>query len=206
MITTQVFFSGYGRWGFPSWCDETETCEWVYVSKNSHNMGLFSLTILDNFRHKYTKTLEELNIRRLEPSEDIIDCAFLKQPFGKKYPREVVVFEVDTSSKYLLEEVRNSSVSKNKKESKKPSSIIDITQINNKTVLNIEEVAILTSLTLGYIYKLTSLQKIPHSKLPGGKKLYFKRSEIEDWMQKHRINTIDSIFESANQHINNFKK
>ena len=53
---------------------------------------------------------------------------------------------------------------------------------SNKKILTIHELAHYTNLKLSYIYKLTSLGKIPYYKGPGGKMLYFKRAEIDEWL------------------------
>ena len=48
-------------------------------------------------------------------------------------------------------------------------------------IITIKEVAQLTRLSMSGIYKLTRTGKIPFSK-PNGKKMYFRRSDIEAWM------------------------
>jgi excisionase family DNA binding protein len=53
-----------------------------------------------------------------------------------------------------------------------------------KTILNIDEVCALTSLSKSTIYKLTMAGKIPHFKK--AKHLYFDRIEIEFWLKEHR--------------------
>ena len=50
-----------------------------------------------------------------------------------------------------------------------------------KTILTLEEVAKYTNYSKSYIYKLTSRREIPCYK-PNGKQLYFKRTEIEEWL------------------------
>lgn len=57
-----------------------------------------------------------------------------------------------------------------------------------KNVLNIDDVAILTGMSKGYVYQLTHDKKIPFYK-PTGKQIYFKRSEVEDWMTRNRVNS-----------------
>ncbi|MBM7074387.1 helix-turn-helix domain-containing protein [Shewanella sp. 202IG2-18] len=43
-----------------------------------------------------------------------------------------------------------------------------------------------TGLTKNYIYKLTHLKLIPHFK-PNGKKLFFKRQDIDDWLLSNKV-------------------
>ena len=48
--------------------------------------------------------------------------------------------------------------------SNKLDHIAELTLIGSKTVLNIEEAALFTGLSVGHIYRLTSGKKIPHFK------------------------------------------
>lgn len=62
-----------------------------------------------------------------------------------------------------------------------------IALISAKNVLDIQEAATLTGLSVGHIYRLTSGQEIPHFKK--NRKLYFKKSELEDWMLDCKVLT-----------------
>ncbi len=50
-----------------------------------------------------------------------------------------------------------------------------------KTVLSFSEAAKYTGFSRSYLYKLTSAGIIPHYK-PTGKMLFFKKSEIDEWL------------------------
>ena len=52
----------------------------------------------------------------------------------------------------------------------------------NKPFLNIDELCLYSGLSKDWVYKLTSNKIIPHCKLPTGKIIVFKRSEIDDWL------------------------
>ena len=52
-------------------------------------------------------------------------------------------------------------------------------------VLNLNQAAEYVSLSKSAIYKKTSERNIPHFKQ--GKKLFFKRSELDDWLSQNRI-------------------
>lgn len=54
-----------------------------------------------------------------------------------------------------------------------------------KSVLNIEEAAVFTGLSRSYLYSCVWDRRIPHYKK--GRKLYFKKSELEDWLLEDRI-------------------
>ena len=68
--------------------------------------------------------------------------------------------------------------------------------LSNKQTLNIDEAAAFTGLAVSYLYKLTSTQEIPHYK-PRGKMLYFDRSELEAWLKKGKVKTINDIGQEA---------
>ena len=61
-----------------------------------------------------------------------------------------------------------------------------------KTILTLEEVAKYTHYSKSYIYKLTSRREIPCYK-PNGKQLYFKRTEIDEWLLTNRKMTNKEI-------------
>jgi len=61
-----------------------------------------------------------------------------------------------------------------------------------KGVLNFDEAVAYSGLSPSYLYKLTSLQKVPHSK-PSGKLLYFSRLELETWLLQNHVSTTDEI-------------
>jgi len=69
-----------------------------------------------------------------------------------------------------------------------------------KTVLSLEEAARYIGLAESYVYKLTSTQQIPFYK-PLGKKLYFKREELDNWLLKRRIQTTDEINAAPAKHV-----
>ncbi|WP_297092210.1 helix-turn-helix domain-containing protein [uncultured Draconibacterium sp.] len=53
--------------------------------------------------------------------------------------------------------------------------------LNTKTVLNMDEAAEYTGLKKSYLYVLTSENRIPCYR-PFGKKIFFKRQELEDFL------------------------
>ena len=68
--------------------------------------------------------------------------------------------------------------------------------ILNKNVIDIDECVYLTGLKKQTLYKYTSECIIPHYK-PEGKKIYFKRVEVEQWMLSNRVSTINESKEIA---------
>ncbi len=72
--------------------------------------------------------------------------------------------------------------------------------LSQKKVLNLDEVSVLTGLSKSHLYKLTSTGKIPHYK-PNGKFMFFEKSEIEDWLLRNRIKTVDEIEAEAAKYV-----
>jgi excisionase family DNA binding protein len=66
-------------------------------------------------------------------------------------------------------------------------------------VLNLDQAAEYISLSKSAIYKKTSERNIPHFKK--GKKLYFKRSELDAWLTELRIDTNAEIEKQADEYI-----
>lgn len=61
-----------------------------------------------------------------------------------------------------------------------------------KDVLNFNEACDYLELSQSHLYKLTSAGAIPHYK-PNGKKIYFKRSELNEWVLRNRTATNEEI-------------
>jgi excisionase family DNA binding protein len=74
--------------------------------------------------------------------------------------------------------------------------LIESQSINAKEVLNFHEACQFLELSQSHMYKLTSAGSIPHYK-PNGKKLYFKRSELENWLLRNRSLAQDEIDQKA---------
>jgi len=55
-----------------------------------------------------------------------------------------------------------------------------------KEILTLEETVIYLGLSKSTLYKLTSKKQIPHY-VPGGKKIYFKRSELDNWIFQYKV-------------------
>jgi len=60
--------------------------------------------------------------------------------------------------------------------------------IITKNILTVDEVINYTGFSQKQIYKLTSTRAIPHYK-PSGRKLFFKKDEIDKWITQGRVKT-----------------
>lgn len=69
-----------------------------------------------------------------------------------------------------------------------------------KAVLNFNETCKYLELSPSHLYKLTSTRQIPHF-CPQGKKLYFNRQELDDWLQRNRLSTQEEIDEQTTDFI-----
>lgn len=64
-----------------------------------------------------------------------------------------------------------------------------LTLLAAKSVLTLEEVCLLTGLAKSTVYKMTAYRVIPHYHADGGKHLYFKKDEVEDWLTRNRVSS-----------------
>lgn len=69
-----------------------------------------------------------------------------------------------------------------------------------KVVLNFNETCKYLELSPSHLYKLTSTRQIPHF-CPQGKKLYFNRQELDEWLQRNRLSTQEEIEEQTTDFI-----
>lgn len=77
---------------------------------------------------------------------------------------------------------------------------IDEQNLLQKPVLNFAEACRYLHISESHLYKLTSQKKIPHF-CPQGKKLYFKRDEIDQWLLRNRQSSADEIDKVAADYI-----
>lgn len=77
--------------------------------------------------------------------------------------------------------------------SEKLDKLERITLVAAKSILTIDDVAMLTGYSVKHIYRLTSGREIPHFKRGG--KLYFKKSEVEAWLTERPVLTNEQQFE-----------
>jgi excisionase family DNA binding protein len=80
--------------------------------------------------------------------------------------------------------------------------------IQQKELLTIDEAAYFLGLSASRLYKMTSNKEIPHYK-PGGKIIYLRRQELEEWILEGKVTSINDIVDDmesylgrANENIN----
>lgn len=74
-----------------------------------------------------------------------------------------------------------------------------ISLVGAKNVLDLQEAVILTGFSKGQLYRLTSNKQIPHFKK--NQKLYFKKSELEDWMLENKVMSEAEINSRASTYV-----
>lgn len=72
--------------------------------------------------------------------------------------------------------------------------------LNQKEVLDIDECAAYLGLKKSYLYKMNSSNTIPFYK-PNGKKVFYKRTEIDEWLLSNRNKTEAEIETAASNHM-----
>lgn len=78
--------------------------------------------------------------------------------------------------------------------------LIESQGVNNKEVLNMNEACKYLELSISHLYKLTSAGTIPFYK-PTGKKLYFKKSELDSWLLRNRCATQEEIENDTSNYL-----
>ena len=68
--------------------------------------------------------------------------------------------------------------------------------LSQKTVLSFNEASVYTGLSKSHLYKLTSTGGVPCYK-PTGKKLYFDKVELDEWMLRNKKLSQDEIDDKA---------
>ena len=69
-----------------------------------------------------------------------------------------------------------------------------------KETLDFEETCLYINISKSYLYKLTSQGLIPYYK-PNGKKIYFSRSELDEWVLRNKSYSSDEIAEQVDNNM-----
>lgn len=77
--------------------------------------------------------------------------------------------------------------------------------LNNKKVLSFEEGCNYCNLSSSKMYKHTSNNNIPYYK-PEGKKIYFKKEELDNWLLRNRQSTNEELEREATKYSLNKRR
>ncbi len=80
-----------------------------------------------------------------------------------------------------------------------------ITGFSDKNILSVREACLFMDISKSFMYKLTHGRLLPYS-CPNGKKIYFKKEDLEAWMLGNRQVSKDEIKQIARNYIFNSKK
>jgi len=79
-------------------------------------------------------------------------------------------------------------------------TLLKTQQVMQKKVLNFNEACTYLELSHSHLYKLTSTGAIPHYK-PNGKKIYFQKDEIDQWLLRNKMDSNDEIEQQAANYL-----
>lgn len=79
---------------------------------------------------------------------------------------------------------------------------IESLSLSTRDILTLEEAVTYLQVSKSYLYKLTFKKEIPFYK-PSGKLIYFKKSELDEWIFKNRESNNEETTEVL---FNNLKK
>lgn len=74
----------------------------------------------------------------------------------------------------------------------KKSSLEQEQKLSKEEIISLSEAAKFLNVSKSCIYKITSQKQIPHY-VPGGKKIYFRKEDLENWILKSKV---DSVMET----------
>lgn len=71
--------------------------------------------------------------------------------------------------------------------------------VQTPEIFTIDEAAKYVYMAKSTLYKMTAGRNIPHFKR--GRKVYFRKSELDEWLTKNKITTMEEIDQRANDYI-----
>lgn len=72
--------------------------------------------------------------------------------------------------------------------------------MNEKEFLTAKETANYLGMALSYLYKLTASKSIPFY-APTGKRLLFKKAELNEWIESHRVAPMSELTSKAQSNL-----
>jgi excisionase family DNA binding protein len=83
--------------------------------------------------------------------------------------------------------------------------LIERQYILSREILSLEEAAAYLQLSKSCLYKMTSSKEINYY-VPGGKKIYFRRNELDNWVFKSKVNSVNEFDIEAESYIGRTSK
>ena len=69
-----------------------------------------------------------------------------------------------------------------------------------KEILTLQDACDYLNVSASYLYKLTCTKQVPHY-VPTGKKIYMKRSELDEWLLRNRQSSSSEIEQQAADYL-----
>ncbi|PWI29775.1 DNA-binding protein [Flavobacteriaceae bacterium LYZ1037] len=77
--------------------------------------------------------------------------------------------------------------------------------IQQKEILTVEDATVYLQLSKSCLFKMTSKKEIPFYK-PGGKKIYFKKSELDEWIFNGKVLSNDELDTDVDDYLSRTNK
>ncbi|MDF0717958.1 helix-turn-helix domain-containing protein [Muricauda sp. 334s03] len=90
-------------------------------------------------------------------------------------------------------------------EVKEIKQLLQNQNLEQKEIFTVEDAAAYLQLSKSCLYKLTSKREIPFYN-PGGKKIYFKKAELQEWIFSSRVESTASIDSQVETYLNRENK
>ncbi|CAA0253127.1 DNA-binding protein [Tenacibaculum maritimum] len=91
------------------------------------------------------------------------------------------------------------------KEIKELKKLLLAQNIQQKEILTVDDAIIYLQLSKSCLHKMTSNKEIPFYK-PGGKKIYFKKSELDEWVFNGKITSNNELEGDVENYLNRTNK
>lgn len=78
--------------------------------------------------------------------------------------------------------------------------------LSTKDILNVDEAIAYLRLSRSCLYKKTSQKQIPYYKPPGCKQIYFRKTELEEWLLSNKVKTVAELENSTKNYLRKTSK
>jgi excisionase family DNA binding protein len=76
----------------------------------------------------------------------------------------------------------------------------------NEEILSLSEATDFLKIKKSCLYKKTSQKQVPYYKPPGCKQIYFRKSELEEWLLSNKIKTVAELETNADNYLSKTPK
>ena len=107
-------------------------------------------------------------------------------------PFEIILERLERNREALIKEIN-----RNGNQIEKASAL-------QSKILNVSQTAEYLFMAIPTLYGYTSKREIPHYKM--GKRIYFKKAELDEWITKSRVKTKEEIEKEAGDYLSKRRK